>query len=93
MRTGLLESWIIPVDKTGYYYDEDNTINPWLGKTVIDMIKKHLNKTMNVFEWGMGNSTLFWSKYVNSVTSVEHDKEWFEKVKEIIPSNVCCKWI
>lgn len=93
MRTGLLESWIIPVDKTGYYYDEDNTVNPWLGRTVIDVIKKHLNKTMNVFEWGMGNSTLFWSKYVNSVTSVEHDKEWFEKVKEIIPSNVCCKWI
>lgn len=93
VKTGLLESWIIPFENADFYYDEDNKVNPWLGRTVIDVIKKHLNDTLNVFEWGMGNSTLFWSQYVNEVISVDHDQKWYQRMKEIEPQNADCRWV
>jgi tRNA A58 N-methylase Trm61 len=43
---------------------------------------------MDVFEYGSGNSTLWYSKKVNSVSSVEDDKQWFEKVQNNMPDNV-----
>ena len=33
-----------------------------------------------VFEWGSGGSTLFLSKRFNSVSSIEHEPKWLEKV-------------
>lgn len=92
VKTGLLESWIVPHEVSDFYYDVDNKVNPWLGRTVIDLIKKHLNNQLRVFEWGMGNSTLFWSQYVKSVISVEHDRNWYTKMKQIVPHNVDCRW-
>lgn len=35
---------------------------------------------MKIFEYGSGNSTLWWSEKVDSIISVEHDKQCFEKV-------------
>lgn len=63
-------------------------MNPWWGRSVIDLIKKHLNKSMRVFEWGSGNSTLFWSKYVEEVVSIEHNRNWYEKMLNIVSENV-----
>jgi spore coat polysaccharide biosynthesis protein SpsF (cytidylyltransferase family) len=91
-QTGLLASWIIPSEYSDFYYEEDGTVNPWIGRTAIDLIKNHLNKRLKVFEWGMGNSTLFWSEYVLSVISVEHNKEWYEKMCHIVPQNVECRY-
>lgn len=87
MKSGLLGSWIIPNEKADFYY-EDGKVNPWFAKTMVDFIKKHLNCSLDVFEWGSGNSTLFWSQYVDWVISVEHDKEWYKKMKQSVPENV-----
>lgn len=92
VKTGLLGSWIIPRETADFYYDEEQKVNPWLGKSIIDLLKKHLNKTLSVFEWGGGNSTLFWSSHVKDVVSVEHDKEWYEKMLSVIPDNVLMRY-
>lgn len=91
-KSGLLGSWIIPADIGEFYYDEDKKVNPWLGKSVIDLIKKHLNESLSVFEWGCGNSTLFWSQYVRDVVAVEHNKQWYEKMLQAVPDNVLIKY-
>jgi hypothetical protein len=35
---------------------------------------------MKVFEYGSGGSTLFWAGHVKEVISVEHDKQWYDKL-------------
>lgn len=34
-----------------------------------------------IFEYGSGNSSVFWGKKSKSVVSIEHDEHWFKKVK------------
>ena len=87
-RTGLWGSWIYGNSFEDFYWDENGMVNPWWGQSVVDLVCKRLNKEMRVFEWGMGNSTLFWSQYVAEVVSVESDRGWYEKMNGIIPSNV-----
>lgn len=86
-QTGLLGSWIYGNSYEDFYWDETEKVNPWWGKTIIDLICKRLNKKMRVFEWGMGNSTLFWSQYVAEVVSVESDREWYQKMNTIVQGN------
>lgn len=92
VKTGLLGSWIIPKETGDFYYDEEQEINPWFGISMVDLLKKHLNKSLSVFEWGSGNSTLFWSEHVKKVVSVEYDKKWHEKLLEVVPDNVLLKY-
>lgn len=61
---------------------------PWVTYGFIDFISERLNKTMDIFEYGSGNSTLWYAQKVNSVASVEHDRSWFEKIKNSMPNNV-----
>jgi len=60
---------------------------PWVTYSFIDFIKGRLNKQQTVFEFGSGNSTLFYAKYAGVVVSVEHDKEWYEKISKTKPEN------
>ena len=60
---------------------------PWVTYPFISFIDSRLDKYMSIFEYGSGNSTLWYSKRVNSVYSVEHDKLWYKKVRVRIPSN------
>ncbi len=60
---------------------------PWVTYSFIDFIKNRINKTQHIFEYGSGSSTLFYAQRAASVTSVEHDKSWFEKVQKTNPAN------
>lgn len=63
----------------------------------ISWLERKLTRGMNVFEWGSGGSTLFISKRVKAVTSIEHDIKWFKKMKQTIrdgkPKNINYKLI
>jgi hypothetical protein len=65
---------------------EGNPI-PWVTYSFIDFIKERLRKQHTVFEFGSGNSTFFYAKYAGLVVSVEHDKDWFEKIVKSKPEN------
>lgn len=60
---------------------------PWVTYSFIDFIKERINKTQNIFEYGSGSSTIFYAKKAGTVTSVEHDKGWFDMVKNTSPAN------
>jgi hypothetical protein len=60
---------------------------PWVTYAFIDFIRPRLNSTMRVFEYGSGSSTLFYARLVGNVVSVEHDKNWYEKIRSSKPVN------
>jgi hypothetical protein len=60
---------------------------PWVTYSFIDFIKTRLTNDLSIFEYGSGNSTLFYAKRVKRVVSVEHDEAWYNKiVKEKAPN-------
>ncbi len=73
--------------KTGEPVDKNLEPLPWLTYSFIDFITERLSKEFSVFEFGSGNSTLFFAKRVKQVSSVEHNNEWYNKLKSKIPGN------
>jgi len=73
---------------TGNVVDAANNPLPWVTYPFIQFIGERLNNTLDVFEFGSGNSTLYYAGKVGTVTSVEHDKFWYDKIKSSMPSNV-----
>ena len=62
--------------------DEKRNPIPWYTYPTIEYLS-HLNlSNMTVFEYGSGNSTLWWTKKSKSVVSVEDDLEWFKKISQ-----------
>ena len=73
--------------KAGEPVDKNFEPLPWLTYSFIDFITQRLSNKFNVFEFGSGNSTLFFAKKVKEITSVEHDIEWYNKHKSKISNN------
>lgn len=57
-----------------------NPQSPWTSQASIKAFEEILNKNMIGFEYGSGLSTLFFSKHLKHLTSVEHNQEWFKIV-------------
>jgi hypothetical protein len=63
--------------------------NPWLPYLVTDYIRKL--QPRRVFEWGSGNSTVFFLGLGAEVVSIEHDSTWYIEtthprlIKHLIP--------
>lgn len=56
-------------------------MKPWMSSAEIDMIIGHLNNNHIMLEYGSGGSTLTFSKYVHKYYSIEHNEEWYNKVR------------
>lgn len=73
--------------------DADGNPIPCYTYPAIAFLARAVTPALRVFEFGTGNSTLWWAARVQSVTSVEHDKVWAEKLKPRLPPNVDYRWI
>lgn len=60
---------------------------PWYTYPAFEYLNQLDFKNKDVFEYGAGNSSLFWAKKAKYVVSVESDKEWFISIKNEINSN------
>jgi hypothetical protein len=60
---------------------------PWCTYPFIAFIQPRLKKHFNVFEYGSGNSTRWYSAHVQSVQAVEHDEAWVKEVARQLPAN------
>ncbi|MEA5503468.1 hypothetical protein VB735_10165 [Halotia wernerae UHCC 0503] len=61
---------------------------PWYTYPAIEYLKQFDFSNKNIFEYGSGNSSIFWSSLAKSVTSVEIDPLWFEVISKSKPSNL-----
>ncbi len=61
---------------------------PWMTISSIRFLNKILKPGMNVFEWGMGGSTLFFLDRGANVISVEHDPDWYQKTIDKVGSRL-----
>lgn len=62
--------------------DKDGQALPWYTYAAIDFLEARIRKEMKVFEFGSGNSTLWWNCRVAKVVSCEHDESWFQLMKQ-----------
>lgn len=69
-----------PVDKNGEPL-------PWLNYSLIRLLDERLNKSLRVFEYGSGFSTLYFAARTASVTSVEHVPAWVQELQPYLPNN------
>ena len=59
---------------------------PWYTYGAIEFLSRINAKT--IFEYGCGNSTLYWSKRCKWLYFVDHNLDWFKGIIEKCPSNV-----
>lgn len=92
-NTGMWRSWLLG-NVGDFFYDVKGCVNPWWCESAVNLTKSKIVQTPNirVFEWGAGNSTLFWAQYAKEVVSVESNQEWYKKMKDIAPSHVRIKY-
>lgn len=69
-----------PVDNQGHAI-------PWYTYAAIHFLEERLKPTFRVFEYGCGNSTIWYSKRVSSVVAVEHDSDWVTRIAARTPPN------
>src|SRR5690554_1488459 len=73
--------------QSGMPVDKDGNPIPWTTYSFIEFIKTYLKPDMNLFEYGSGNSSFFYSSRVQELTCIEHDEKWYAYMKEKLPEN------
>lgn len=63
-----------------------NLILPWYTKTCLDTILKMDYKNWEVFEWGGGCSTVWYSVNCKSVDTLENDSSWASEISIYLES-------
>jgi hypothetical protein len=61
---------------------------PFYTYGAISFLAPRIDRTMSVFEYGSGYSTLWWAERAKSVTACEHHEGWLERMKTMVPANV-----
>lgn len=59
----------------------------WCTYSFLYFIEPRLKNYFQIFEYGCGNSTIWYANKVKSIKSVEHDSDWLNKIKHKMPSN------
>lgn len=65
---------------------EGNKI-PWYTYPAIEYLNNITFRDKYILEYGSGNSSAYWADRSLEVISVEHDEEWYQKVKGSIEGN------
>jgi hypothetical protein len=84
------------MEKIGWFHafaskssiDRQDRPIPWVAYPFLRFIEPKLRTEFAIFEFGCGNSTLYYASRVKCVDAVEHDPLWFEKIRLAVPSNV-----
>ncbi|MFX1569667.1 MAG: hypothetical protein ACFFCV_15005 [Promethearchaeota archaeon] len=61
---------------------------PWIPIKAKIWLDNNLRSDMILFEYGSGLSTLYFSQKVNKIVSIEHDKEWYNKIHDELKDKI-----
>lgn len=59
--------------------DRDGNPIPWYTFPAIEYLSQFDYSNKKIFEFGCGNSSLFWANHAQTVVSIEDNSKWFEK--------------
>ena len=68
--------------------DRYNNPIPWYSYPAIEYIKQLDFSDKTIFEYGSGNSTMFWARRCKKLVSVEDNQQWYNKIRAKLPYNV-----
>lgn len=57
---------------------------PWFAQSAIDFLEGHVTKSMHVFEYGSGGSTVFFARRAATVLSNEDNADWLNRVRQAL---------
>ena len=60
------------------------TVEPLMNRLAVRHLNELVAKTWNVFEFGSGYSTVWLSRRCQSLTSLEHDEDYYDRVKALL---------
>jgi len=63
---------------------------PWYSYPAIAFLSDRLPPGARVFEYGAGNSSLWYASRCREVTSVESDENWYQEIARRLPVNAHC---
>ncbi len=75
--------WNKSIKKLSSIDNNDSPI-PWISYPCIYFLKDRIKQDFSIFEYGSGNSTLWLADRSKNLISVEHDKDWFDKMNKSI---------
>lgn len=61
---------------------------PWYTYPAIEFLEDKIAPDFKVFEWGAGQSTMWWAHKTSRVVSVESDEAWFNALASLTLANV-----
>ncbi|MCC6153331.1 MAG: hypothetical protein IT367_06210, partial [Candidatus Hydrogenedentes bacterium] len=64
--------------------------SPWLVPGAVEFLESQLQPHHAGFEWGAGRSTIWFTKRVKRITSIEHNEDWYRRVQQLrsaLPQN------
>ncbi len=73
--------------EAGLPCDKDGHAIPLYTYPLIEYLVQLDLRALRVFEFGSGQSSLFWRERAQSVISVENNREWFERIRRDSPAN------
>ena len=65
-------------------YRKRNQGLPWLTQDAIKILQSFLTKDDVMLELGSGRSTVWFAENCKHITSIENNKEWYEKIKKTL---------
>lgn len=74
--------------RAGLPVDVDGEALPWFSYPALQWLASVLRGSEHVFEYGCGNSTVWFSRHVAAVVSVEHDDNWIRQQRTRVGGNV-----
>jgi hypothetical protein len=61
---------------------------PWFTYPAIEFLNRFDFSQIDIFEFGSGNSTLFWGSKAKNTISIEHNPEWFHCIKRYVTNKL-----
>ncbi len=92
-RDGLATYGWVRSARSGTSVDAAGEPVPWIAYPAIDLLGARIGGDVRVFEFGCGNSTLWWARRAASVHSVEHDRGWYDRMSKVVPDNVRLEFV
>jgi Methyltransferase domain len=67
--------------------DQNGQPIPWYTYPALEFVDDLSFAGKRIFEFGSGNSTIYWARRCEEIVAVEHDPDWHAKIADAMPAN------